>query len=102
MKWEDFAHGHAFFEVNIVDFVGQCAVCDLVCRMYRWDVLLWDCILCGIVFLEDFCLQGCGDVLLGKHPVLHGLVVHSAWRPWSCKTLGTGHHVTQYNVVTSW
>ena len=35
------------------------------------------------VFLEDFCLQGCGAVLLVKHPVLHRLVVHSAWTAWS-------------------
>jgi len=37
------------------------------------------------VFLEDFTVQGCGVVLLGKHPVLHRLVVHSAWTAWSCR-----------------
>jgi hypothetical protein len=35
------------------------------------------------VFLEDFTLQGCGAVLLNKHPVFHRLVVHSAWTAWS-------------------
>ena len=29
------------------------------------------------MFLEDFTLQGCGDVLLGKHPMFHRPVVHS-------------------------
>jgi len=30
MKWGDFGHGHAFFEVHIVEFIVQCAVCDLM------------------------------------------------------------------------
>ena len=48
MKWGDFGNGHALFEVHIVEFIGQCAVCVLIYRMYRQDVLLWDCIHCGI------------------------------------------------------
>ena len=53
------------------------------------------------VFLEDFTLQGCGAVLLCKHPLLHRLVVHSVWTPWSCKTLGSDHPLTQYHIITS-
>jgi hypothetical protein len=48
MKWGDFGNGRAFFEVDIVEFIGQCAVCDLIYSMSGQDVLFWDCILCGI------------------------------------------------------
>jgi len=84
MKWRDFGHGHAFLEVHIVAFIGQCAVCDLYTEC-TGEMSCYGTAFSmeHIVFLEDFTLQGCGDVLLSKHPVLHRLVVHSAWTPWS-------------------
>jgi hypothetical protein len=83
MKWGDFGHGRALFEVHIVDFIGQCAMPDLIYRICS-NISCY-----GIafsmeyrVFLEDSTVQGCGGVFWSKHPVFHRLVVQSAWTAW--------------------